>query len=153
MKKLLIMLAIFTACSIYSQEKLKLKGLTKKEIKALKRQQKEQDRIKKYANMGLNQWGIDEKAQTWYLALKFHLPSSRQAGGIPILRQYQSFTEESSRIYPLWIIDGQQFNSPPNDVLALSPLIRKVRVLVSAAEVNRWGKQARAGVIVLETAR
>ena len=125
----------------------------KKEIKALKKQQKEQDRITKYANMGLNQWGIDEKAQTWFLALKFHLPSSRQADGIPILRQYQSFTEESSRIYPLWIIDGQQFNSPPNDVLALSPLIRKVRVLVSAAEVNRWGKQARAGVIVLETAR
>ena len=153
MKKLLIILAIFTLGSIYSQEKLRLKGLTKKEIKALKRKQKEQNRITKYTNMGLNQWGIDEKAQTWFLALKFHLPSSRQADGIPILRQYQSFTEESSRIYPLWIIDGQQFNSPPNDVLALSPLIRKVRVLVSAAEVNRWGKQARAGVIVLETAR
>ncbi len=53
MKKLLIILAIFTLGSIYSQEKLKLKGLTKKEIKALKRQQKEQDRITKYANMGL----------------------------------------------------------------------------------------------------
>ena len=153
MKKLLLILAMFSLGSLYAQEKLKLKGLTRKEIKAIKKQQKEQDRIAKYSSMGLNQWGIDENAQTWYLALKFHLPSSRQGDGIPILRQYQSFTEESSRIYPLWIIDGQQFNSPPVDVLALPPLIRKVRILVSAAETNRWGKQARAGVIVLETAR
>ena len=153
MKKLLIIFAILSLGSVYAQEKLKVKGLTRKEIKAIKKQQKEQDRIAKYSSMGLNQWGIDENAQTWYLALKFHLPSSRQGDGIPILRQYQSFTEESSRIYPLWIIDGQQFNSPPIDVLALSPLIRKVRILVSAAETNRWGKQARAGVIVLETAR
>ena len=153
MKKLLIIFAILSLGSVYAQEKLKVKGLTRKEIKAIKKQQKEQDRIAKYSGMGLNQWGIDENAQTWYLALKFHLPSSRQGDGIPILRQYQSFTEESSRIYPLWIIDGQQFNSPPIDVLALSPLIRKVRILVSAAETNRWGKQARAGVIVLETAR
>ena len=153
MKKLLIIFAILSLGSVYAQETLKVKGLTRKEIKAIKKQQKEQDRIAKYSGMGLNQWGIDENAQTWYLALKFHLPSSRQGDGIPILRQYQSFTEESSRIYPLWIIDGQQFNSPPIDVLALSPLIRKVRILVSAAETNRWGKQARAGVIVLETAR
>ena len=153
MKKLLLILAMLSWGSVYAQEKLKVKGLTRKEIKAIKKQQKEQDRIAKYSSMGLNQWGIDENAQTWYLALKFHLPSSRQADGIPILRQYQSFTEESSRIYPLWIIDGQQFNSPPVDVLALSPLIRKVRILVNAAETNRWGKQARAGVIVLETAR
>ena len=153
MKKLLIIFAIRSLGSVYAQETLKVKGLTRKEIKAIKKQQKEQDRIAKYSGMGLNQWGIDENAQTWYLALKFHLPSSRQGDGIPILRQYQSFTEESSRIYPLWIIDGQQFNSPPIDVLALSPLIRKVRILVSAAETNRWGKQARAGVIVLETAR
>ena len=153
MKKLLLILAMVSLGSLYAQEKLKVKGLTRKEIKAIKKQQKEQDRIAKYSSMGLNQWGIDENAQTWYLALKFHLPSSRQGDGIPILRQYQSFTEESSRIYPLWIIDGQQFNSPPVDVLALSPLIRKVRILVSAAETNRWGKQARAGVIVLETAR
>ena len=91
--------------------------------------------------------------RTWYLALKYHLPTSRQSNRLPILRQYQTFTEESSKIYPLWIINGQQFNSPPLDVQALSPLIRKVKILVSAAETNRWGKQARAGVIVLETLR
>ena len=146
---------ILTLCGLFinAQEKVKIKGLTRNEIKAIKKEQKEKDRIAKYASMGLNQWGINENAQTWYLALKFHLPSSRNGDGLPILRQYQTFTQESSRIYPLWIIDGQQFNSPPVDVLALSPLIRKVRLLVNAAETNRWGKQARAGVIVLETAR
>lgn len=138
----------------YSQDqKIYIKGLTRKEIKEIKRNKKEQDRIARFINMGLNEWGIDENAQTWYLALKYHLPSSRQANGLPILRQYQTFTEESSRIFPLWIINGQQFNSPPIDVQALSPLIRKVKILVSAAETNRWGKQARAGVIVLETLR
>ena len=153
MKKILVIILTLCGLLINAQEKVKIKGLTRKEIKAIKKQQKEQDRIAKYTNMGLNQWGINENAQTWYLALKFHLPSSRNGDGLPILRQYQTFTEESSRIYPLWIIDGQQFNSPPVDVLALSPLIRKVRILVNAAETNRWGKQARAGVIVLETAR
>ncbi len=49
--------------------------------------------------MGLNHWGIDENAQTWYLALKYHLPTSRQSNGLPILGQYQTFTEESSKIF------------------------------------------------------
>ena len=153
MKKLIIIYIVLTGVSINAQEKILLKGLTRKEIKELKKKKREQERIDKYTSMGLNKWGIDENAQTWYLALKFHLPTSRQANGLPILRQYQSFTEESSKIFPLWIIDGQQFSSPPQDVQALSSLIRKVRILVSAAETNRWGKQARAGVIVLETAR
>ncbi len=153
MKKILVMLTILLGGILIAQEKVVVKGLTRKEIKTLKKNQKEQDRIAKFTSMGLNQWGINENAQTWYLALRFHLPSSRNGNGLPILRQYQTFTEESSRIYPLWIINGRQFNSPPQDVQALAPLIRKVRVLVSAAETNRWGKQARAGVIVLETKR
>ena len=149
---LLIIFFIFNI-SFSQEDKVYLKGLTRKEIKDMKRKKKEQDIIARYKAMGLNQWGIDENAQTWYLALKYHLPTSRQSNGLPILRQYQTFTEESSKIYPLWIINGQQFNSPPLDVQALSPLIRKVKILVSAAETNRWGKQARAGVIVLETLR
>ena len=151
MKKIFVIILILCGLFISAQEKVKIKGLTKKEIKAIKKEQKDQDRIAKYAGMGLNQWGINENAQTWYLALKFHLPSSRNGDGLPILRQYQTLTEESSRIYPLWIINGRQFDSPPQDVQVLAPQIRKVRVLVSAADTNRWGKQARAGVIVLET--
>ena len=91
-------LIIITLCSMmlsYSQDqKIFIKGLTRKEIKEIKRNKKEQDRIARFINMGLNEWGIDENAQTWYLALKYHLPSSRQANGLPILRQYQTFTEE-----------------------------------------------------------
>lgn len=149
-----ISVTIFIFFGLYfinAQEKVILKGMTKKEIRTLKKQEKEKQRIAKLTNMGLNQWGIDENAQTWYLALKYYLPTARQAGGIPILRQYQTFTQESSKTFPLWIINGQQFSSPPQDVQALSPHIRKVRVLISAAETNRWGKQGRAGVIMLTT--
>ena len=149
-----ISVTIFIFFGLYfinAQEKVILKGMTKKEIKALKKQEKEKERIDKLTSMGLNQWGIDENAQTWYLALKYYLPTARQAGGIPILRQYQTFTQESSKTFPLWIINGQQFSTPPQDVQALSPHIRKVRVLISAAETNRWGKQGRAGVIMLTT--
>tara|TARA_Y100000816_G_scaffold213579_1_gene158947 strand:- start:153 stop:617 length:465 start_codon:yes stop_codon:yes gene_type:complete len=149
-----ISVTIFIFFGLYfinAQEKVILKGMTKKEIKTLKKQENENQRIAKLTSMGLNQWGIDENAQTWYLALKYYLPTARQAGGIPILRQYQTFTQESSKTFPLWIINGQQFSSPPQDVQALSPHIRKVRVLISAAETNRWGKQGRAGVIMLTT--
>ncbi len=154
MKLAFVLIAFLIFNISYPQEdKIYLKGLTRKELRDMKRKKKEQDLIVKFNTMGLNEWGIDENAQTWFLALKYHLPTSRQSNGLPILRQYQTFTEESSRIYPLWIINGQQFNSPPLDVQALSPLIRKVKILVSAAETNRWGKQARAGVIVLQTVR
>ena len=151
MKILLTILIFFSLLFINAQEKVILKGMTKKEIKALKKQEKEKQRIAKLTSMGLNEWGIDENAQTWYLALKYYLPTARQAAGIPILRQYQTFTQESSKTFPLWIINGQQFSSPPQDVQALSPHIRKVKVLISAAETNRWGKQGRAGVIMLTT--
>ena len=99
-----ISVTIFIFFGLYfinAQEKVILKGMTKKEIKALKKQEKEKQRIDKLTSMGLNQWGIDENAQTWYLALKYYLPTARQAGGIPILRQYQTFTQESSKIFPL----------------------------------------------------
>ena len=144
-------MTFFIFCHVNAQQKVNLKGLTKKEIKALKKQENEKKRIAKLTSMGLNEWGIDENAQTWYLALKYYLPTARQAEGIPILRQYQTFTQESSKTFPLWIINGQQFSSPPQDVQALSPHIRKVKILISAAETNRWGKQGRAGVIMLTT--
>ena len=151
MKISFIIFTFFILCHANAQQKVTFKGLTKKEIKSLKKEGKEKIRIAKFISMGLNKWGIDENAQTWYLALKYYLPTARQAGGLPILRQYQTFTQESSKTFPLWIINGQQFDSPPQDVQALSPHIRKVRILISAAETNRWGKQGRAGVIMLTT--
>ena len=151
MKILFTVLTFFMLCIVNAQGKISFKGLTKKEMNAIKKEVKEKKRVAKLARMGLNEWGIDENSQTWYLALKYHLPTARQAEGIPILRQYQTFTQESSKTFPLWIINGQQFSSPPQDVQALSPHIRKVKILISAAETNRWGKQGRAGVIMLTT--
>ena len=69
MKKILVIILTLCGLFINAQEKVKIKGLTRKEIKAIKKQQKEQDRIAKYTNMGLNQWGINENAQTWYLPI------------------------------------------------------------------------------------
>ena len=105
MKILVAILTFSIFCHVNAQQKVNLKGLTKKEIKALKKQESEKKRIAKLTSMGLNEWGIDENAQTWYLALKYYLPTARQAGGLPILRQYQTFTQESSKTFPLWIIN------------------------------------------------
>ena len=85
MKILVAILTFFIFCNVNAQQKVNLKGLTKKEIKALKKQENEKKRIAKLTSMGLNEWGIDENAQTWYLALKYYLPTARQAGGLPIL--------------------------------------------------------------------
>ena len=63
------------------KQKVILKGMTKKEDKGIKKARKRKKRIDKLTSMGLNQWGIDENAQTWYLALKYYLPTARQAGG------------------------------------------------------------------------
>jgi len=134
---LFTVLTFFMLCIVNAQEKISLKGLTKKEINAIKKEVKEKKRIAKLSSMGINEWGIDENVQTWYLALKYHFPTAPQAKGIPILRQYQTLTQESSKTFPLWIINGQQFSSPPQGVQALSPHIRKVKILVSAAETNR----------------
>ena len=87
MKILVAILTFFIFCHVNAQQTINLIGLTKKEIKALKIQGKEKKRISKLTSMGLNQWGVDENAQTWYLALKYYLPTARQAGGLPILRQ------------------------------------------------------------------
>ena len=69
MKILFTVLTFFMLCTLKAQEKISLKGLTKKEIHTIKKEVKEKKRIAKLASMGLNQWGIDENAQTWYLAL------------------------------------------------------------------------------------
>ncbi len=85
---LLIIFFIFNI-SFSQEDKVYLKGLTRKEIRDMKRKKKEQDIIARYKAMGLNQWGIDENAQTWYLALKYHLPTSRQSNGKTVSNIYR----------------------------------------------------------------
>ena len=62
MKKIFVIILILCGLFISAQEKVKIKGLTRNEIKAIKKEQKEKDRIAKYASMGLNQWGSNENA-------------------------------------------------------------------------------------------
>ena len=83
------------------------------------------------------------------MAIREHLGSARidTQRGLVIIRQSESFT--NSQAYPLWIIDGQQYNFPPNS-LALQN-IREVTVFESLAETNIWGQQGRAGVIQIKT--
>ena len=66
MKILFTVLTFFMLCTVKAQEKISLKGLSKKEINAIKKGSKRK-RIAKLASMGLNQWGIDENAQTCIL--------------------------------------------------------------------------------------
>jgi hypothetical protein len=49
----------------------------------------------------------------------------------------------------LWVVDGQQYYSPP-EVIALQN-IREVKVYESLSETNKWGQLGRAGVIEITT--
>ena len=83
------------------------------------------------------------------MAIREHLGSARidPQKGLVIIRQSESFS--NAQYKPLWIIDGQQFDFPPESL----PLqnIREVKVYESLAETNKWGQQGRAGVIEIIT--
>ena len=97
----------------------------------------------------MNEYGIDENAQTWFLALRYYIPGGKQDSGIPILRSAASFS--TGKKFPLWVIDGTQFDFPPMSPMQLAPLITEVRILNSMSEINKYGQLGRAGVIVLKT--
>ena len=65
-----------------------------------------------YKKMGLNQWGIDVNARTWFAALRGVLGGKASGGptqsGLPIL--YRVITLGASPM-PLWVIDGTQLLS------------------------------------------
>ena len=132
-----------------SQEKIIAKELTKKEIRSLKREKAFEKQKFQYEKRGLNAWGINENAPNLVMAIREHLGSARidPQKGLVIIRQSESFT--NAQYKPLWIIDGQQFNFPPESL----PLqnIREVKVYESLAETNKWGQQGRAGVIEIIT--
>jgi hypothetical protein len=132
-----------------AQTKIEAKELTKKELRALKKQKAFEKQKVRYEKRGLNAWGINENAPNVVMAIREHLGSARidTQRGLVIIRQSESLT--NSQAYPLWIIDGQQYNFPPNS-LALQN-IREVTVFESLAETNIWGQQGRAGVIQIKT--
>ena len=132
-----------------AQTKIKAKELTKKELRALKKQKAFEKQKVRYEKRGLNAWGINENAPNVVMAIREHLGSARidTQSGLVIIRQSESLT--NSQAYPLWIIDGQQYNFPPPS-LALQN-IREVTVFESLAETNKWGQQGRAGVVQIKT--
>ena len=110
-KKTLLPLFLFFAVSAYAQNTIEAKELSKKEIRKLIKAEKRKKEIAEFAKQGLNEYGIDETAQTWFLALRYYIPGGHQEGGYPILRSAQSF--QTGMKFPLWVIDGSQFDYPP----------------------------------------
>ena len=149
MKKLLIVGLCMVGFVSNAQKQIEAKELSRKEIRALVKAEKRKKQIEEFAKQGLNEYGIDENAQTWFLALRYHIPGGKQDSGIPILRSAASFS--TGKKFPLWVIDGTQFDFPPMSPMQLAPLITEVRILNSMSEINKYGQLGRAGVIVLKT--
>ncbi|MGB1445946.1 MAG: hypothetical protein ACPG7X_09055 [Flavobacteriaceae bacterium] len=149
MKKLLIVGLCMVGFVSNAQKQIEAKELSRKEIRALVKAEKRKKQIEEFAKQGLNEYGIDENAQTWFLALRYYIPGGKQDSGIPILRSAASFS--TGKKFPLWVIDGTQFDFPPMSPMQLAPLITEVRILNSMSEINKYGQLGRAGVIVLKT--
>ena len=150
MKKIFLLSVCFLiSFNTIAQTRIEAKELTKKELRILKKQKAFEKQKVRYEKRGLNAWGINENAPNVVMAIREHLGSARidTQRGLVIIRQSESLT--NSQAYPLWIIDGQQYNFPPNS-LALQN-IREVTVFESLAETNKWGQQGRAGVIQIKT--
>ena len=150
MKKLiLLLLLVMLSITSYGQTEIEAKDITKKELRELKKQKAFEKQKDRYAKRGLNAWGINENAPNLVLAIREHLGSARidTQRGLVIIRQSESFS--NSQAYPLWIVDGQQYYSPP-EVISLQN-IREVNIYESLAETNKWGQLGRAGVIEIIT--
>ena len=150
MKKfLLLSLCFLISFNTIAQTKIEAKELTKKELRALKKQKAFEKQKVRYEKRGLNAWGINENALNVVMAIREHLGSARidTQRGLVIIRQSESLT--NSQAYPLWIIDGQQYSFPPSSMALQN--IREVTIFESLAETNKWGQQGRAGVIQIKT--
>ena len=93
MKKpiLVLFFALFSVAG-FGQSQIEAKELTKKEIRALKRQKSYEKQKERYAKRGLNEWGINENAPNLVAAIREHLGSARldlQRGRV-IIRQSES---------------------------------------------------------------
>ena len=110
-----------------------------------------------FTEMGLNKFGIDVNANTWFGALRGVIGAKASGGmtagdppkgGIPIL--INSMTLGSFSPLPLFVIDGTPLLEPPGAVQSLSPLIREVNVL-KYSEASFYGARGAAGVIEITT--
>ena len=145
----IIIFLILISFEVAAQNEVKAKELSKKEIRALRKEKAFERQKIRYQKRGLNPWGINENAPNLVMAIREHLGSARidAQRGLVIIRQSESM--KNSQPYPLWIVDGQQFNFPPNNIALQN--IREVKVYESLAETNKWGQLGRAGVVEIIT--
>ena len=145
----IIIVLIFKSYEASAQNEIEAKELSKKEIRALRKEKAFERQKIRYQKRGLNPWGINENAPNLVMAIREHLGSARidTQRGLVIIRQSESM--KNSQSYPLWIVDGQQFNFPPNNIALQN--IREVKVYESLAETNKWGQLGRAGVVEIIT--
>ena len=145
----IIIFLIFISFEVSAQNEIEAKELSKKEIRALRKEKAFERQKIRYQKRGLNPWGINENAPNLVMAIREHLGSARidTQRGLVIIRQSESM--KNSQSYPLWIVDGQQFNFPPNNIALQN--IREVKVYESLAETNKWGQLGRAGVVEIIT--
>ncbi|MGA0430811.1 MAG: hypothetical protein ACO3M9_02390 [Flavobacteriaceae bacterium] len=111
-----------------------------------KKEQSPQVFEKGYHN--LNEYGINVFAPSLVEAIRFHLRGSgaRIENDRVIIRKTMSI--QYMREQPLWVLDGIIYDKEP---FVNFNTIRKVRVLRSSAETNRYGSQGNAGVIEIVT--
>jgi hypothetical protein len=149
MKNTLIIFAFIFSFYLNAQKNIEAKELTRKEIRLLKKQKAFEKQKARYEKRGLNAWGINEYAPNIVSAIREYLGVARidSQNGTVILREAFSF--KSGKVYPLWVVDGQIFNNPPETLPYQD--IRDVRVYRSLAETNKWGQMGRAGVIEIIT--
>ena len=146
---LIFFLTITISFSVLGQQEIQVKELSSKEIRKLKRKKAFEKQKLLYEKKGLNAWGINENAPNLVMAIREHLGSARidSQRGLVIIRQSESMN--NSQPYPLWIVDGLQFNFPPNNIALQN--IREVNIYESLSETNKWGQLGRAGVVEIIT--
>ena len=146
---LIFFLTITISFSVLGQQEKQVKELSNKEIRKLKRKKAFEKQKLLYEKKGLNAWGINENAPNLVMAIREHLGSARidSQRGLVIIRQSESMN--NSQPYPLWIVDGLQFNFPPNNIALQN--IREVNIYESLSETNKWGQLGRAGVVEIIT--
>ena len=144
-----VIVLMFKSYKVNAQNEIETKELSKKEIRALRKEKAFERQKIRYQKRGLNPWGINENAPNLVMAIREHLGSARidTQRGLVIIRQSESM--KNSQSFPLWIVDGQQFNFPPNNIALQN--IREVKVYESLAETNKWGQLGRAGVVEITT--
>ncbi len=143
---LTLLLAVGMLSFSYAQDTIEARELTKKEIKKLQKEKRKKEREANENSM-YNEYKVDVNAPTVARAIRWYLGSAQIKGQYVILRSNDSMNTASP--YAVWDVDGAVRQTPPTE-LNLNT-IRKVKVLRSLSETNKYGFLGASGVIVIQT--